>query len=256
MGKIDANDMGYAVKNDPQFHLPKYPYFSKSFELLFFDDSIAIDGLEEIQMFKGKDSVSLLPKIIKLLDGHHSLNDISTLLSEPFSKIFNTVALLYTRGFIQEGSSDDTDVFLEKFIDHTRLNTNIKQVYKKITDASFTFCSSEVIKNEYVSLDIINNKKNEDSDYYVFEIFSQEDFKYHYNSINRLYINNKKIFIIKFNKSNTHLFFLEKNHTYSLNDLKVSSLFKFEKYFFDKNKLHLIRTTLESVIINFIGGLG
>ncbi|MFB3193717.1 hypothetical protein [Staphylococcus pseudintermedius] len=36
----------------------------------------------------------------------------------------------------------------------------------------------------------------------------------------------------------------------------MSSLFKFEKYFFDKNKLHLIRTILESVIINFIGGLG
>ncbi|WP_414055571.1 hypothetical protein [Macrococcus equi] len=254
MGRIDANDMGYAVKNDSQFQIPKYPYFSKSFELLFFNDSIAIDGLEEIQMFKGKDSIILLPKIIKLLDGKHTISDISLITEEPFNKIFNAVALLYTRGFIQEGASNNTDIFLEKFIDQTRLNMNINEVYKKVSDSKITFYSPVSMENEYLSLNSENsNKKYE---YYLFEFFSKADFESHYDKMNTLYKNNKKIFIITFNSSHTHLFFLEKNHTYSINDLINSQFFKFEKNDFDKKNLSLVRTMMESVVFNFIGSIG
>jgi len=159
--RIDAQEMGRAVQFDPQMQPPRHPRISASFVMMpYGEDGLLIDGAVEKQLFRGRGAKIVLPAVIELCDGHNSLQDIARALpSFPPEAVYNAVALLYSRGMLQEGpipSDFERSVvsFIDRHIDFTRANENTEQVCVRLDcttvaaygDAEFAQALSEQIE--------------------------------------------------------------------------------------------------------------
>lgn len=138
--KITAQQMGLAVFNDPQFKLPERPLFSNHFTLIqHLEDGLIIDGGIEKQLLRGNATKTLIPELIRLMDGTRSIPELSNELPDYERRnIYEAIALLYTRGVIQEGyqrqvlDSSPYLPYLERFIDGTRINVSAGQALDRL----------------------------------------------------------------------------------------------------------------------------
>jgi SagB-type dehydrogenase family enzyme len=155
--KITAQQMGLAVFNDPQFKLPEKPLFSKHFTLIqHLEDGLIIDGGIEKQLLRGNATKTLIPELIPLMDGNRSIPEIASELPEyELRNVYEAVALLYTRGVIQEGYQvNESDAspylpYLERFIDGTRINVSAGQALERLRSHTINIISD---REKYIKL--------------------------------------------------------------------------------------------------------
>jgi SagB-type dehydrogenase family enzyme len=150
--KITAQQMGLAVLNDPQFKLPEKSKFSEYFTLIpHKEDGLIIDGGIEKQLLRGNATKTLIPELIPLLDGTRTILELSKELPEYTPRIiYEAVALLYTRGVIQEGyqemdSASPYVPYLERFIDGTRINNSAGQAINRLRNFTINIISTKEI---------------------------------------------------------------------------------------------------------------
>ncbi|WP_371069514.1 SagB family peptide dehydrogenase [Sediminibacillus sp. JSM 1682029] len=153
MNKISSQRMGKAVQLDPQFSLPKYPHFPDSFQLIPIEDGVIIHGGESLQYFPGKNVYRFFEHFLPILDGTNSVEDIYR--KNPQIKrqmIFNNLALLYSRGLLEDGPLDKEDYredidknildFFRRHTDSTRYNKSANEGLKRLADENILILSN------------------------------------------------------------------------------------------------------------------
>ncbi len=131
---ISAEDMGRAVSFDPQFAMPQRPHFPRDLMVVPLKDGLLIEGTADQQVLRGKATKRLLPRLLPLLDGRHTLEEVAQALPDTAARaIFNMIALLYTRGLLEDSAADPADFdaksidpqvlsYFRRHVDTTRVN--------------------------------------------------------------------------------------------------------------------------------------
>jgi len=142
---VTAGAMATAVQFDPQFTVPVRPRFPRELVLVPLADGLLVDGTDELQVLRGRATKTLLPALIQLLDGGHSTEQLVSMLPDvPAEHVRQAIALLYTRGLLEDGSDDpstaeafdaDTLSFFRRHVDVTRVNRSAWQAARRLLDA-------------------------------------------------------------------------------------------------------------------------
>ncbi|MGE3508717.1 MAG: SagB family peptide dehydrogenase [Vicinamibacterales bacterium] len=128
---VPAQAMAVAVARDRQFRPPQRPRFIRELTVLWQRDGLIVDGTGECQVLRGAAVGSLLPRLLPLLDGEHTVADLAQALTDvPRRDLDAAIALLYTRGLLEEGDSRpaqpahdrETVGFFRRHLDITRVN--------------------------------------------------------------------------------------------------------------------------------------
>ncbi len=157
---ISATQMGRAVHFDPQFTMPQRPHFPEELVVIPLEDGILIEGTADQQVLRGKATRTLIPHLLPLLDGKHTLDDlVKTLPGFSAQSILNTVALLYTRGLLEDCSADpvstnpaqydtQTLAFFRRFVDTTRVNRSALQALVRLSNTQVSIVVSGMYAQE------------------------------------------------------------------------------------------------------------
>ena len=142
---MTAGSMGMAVEVDPQLTMPVRPRFLAELVTVPLEDGLLIDGSDEQQVLRGPAVKNLLPKLLPLLDGTRRVEQIAAELPElPHRAIHNALALLYTRGLLEDHEADPTELgavdpqligFLRRYVDATRVNRSGLQALHRLAAA-------------------------------------------------------------------------------------------------------------------------
>lgn len=97
---LDAKSMLVAVRNDPQMTIPAKPVLTPGLKITQLKHALVIDGGSSRKVLEGKDATQLVPKILPLLDGTHTVPELARKLSLDVDKIEAVIALLKASGFI------------------------------------------------------------------------------------------------------------------------------------------------------------
>ncbi|HZU66450.1 MAG TPA: SagB family peptide dehydrogenase [Ktedonobacteraceae bacterium] len=141
---IAAEAMARAVRLDPQFAMPQRPHFPAELVVVPMEDGLLVEGGEDSQVLRGKATRSLLPRLLPLLDGSRSLEQLAQAIpGVPAESIYNAVALLYTRGLLEDAAFDPQDAdparfdphmlaFFRRYVDVTRVNRSALQALARL----------------------------------------------------------------------------------------------------------------------------
>lgn len=144
---ITAQAMGNAVKLDPQFAMPRKPFFARELVIVPLADGLLVDGTGEQQVLRGKATQTLLPRLLPLLDGTRTLDQVVEALPNlPRESIINAVALLYTRGLLEDSAADPDEptlkeinpqilAFFRRHVDVTRVNHSSLEALARLVHA-------------------------------------------------------------------------------------------------------------------------
>jgi SagB-type dehydrogenase family enzyme len=144
---IDARWVGERFATDPAFHLPARPRFPRELLVIPTDDGICVEGAFERQLLRGKAAQDFVPRLIALLDGTRSLDDLAAAFpGRPPEHVAHAITLLYSRGLLEDGpldASDESDVrsFLGRFVDNTRHHRNRDDAAALLATASATIAA-------------------------------------------------------------------------------------------------------------------
>lgn len=150
---IKARDMFRAVTIDPQFSMPERPRFIRELAVIPMVDGLLFDGTDEQQLLRGRAAQRLLPLLLPLLDGTRSLEQVSAALPHiPSEAIRNAVALLYTRGLLEDSAADpdinpatpdqQTLAFFRRHVDVTRVNRSALQSIDRLAQSQVLVCAN------------------------------------------------------------------------------------------------------------------
>ena len=143
---ISAETMVRAVQFDPQFEMPVRPRFPQELVAVPLADGLLIDGTDEQQILRGQATKELLPRLLPLLDGKRTLEQLAAELSPvPAEHIRSAIALLYTRGVLEDGAADpdldpsDVDAqtlaFYRRHVDATRVNRSALEAANRLLNS-------------------------------------------------------------------------------------------------------------------------
>lgn len=143
---MTSKAMGRAVEMDPQFAMPERPRFLSETVSVPLHDGLLIEGTDEQQVLRGPAVKNLLPRLIPLLDGTRSMDQVAACLPQlPSRAIHNATALLYTRGVLEDSAADpDTGVdsfeqetlaFFRRYVDATRVNRSGAEACHRLKDS-------------------------------------------------------------------------------------------------------------------------
>src|SRR5262249_1568129 len=141
--QVRADFMGRIVDADPQLEMPERPRFSQALVAIPWPGGLLVDGTDERQVLRGRATQVLLPRLLPLLDGTRSITQLQQQMPDvPTAAIHNAVALLFTRGLLEdaaadpEGEFDDTNgetlSFFNRHVDVTRVNRSGKQALARL----------------------------------------------------------------------------------------------------------------------------
>ena len=143
---ISAEAMVRAVQFDPQFEMPVRPRFPQELVAVPLSDGLLIDGTDEQQILRGQATKVLLPRLLPLLDGNRTLEQLAAELSPvPADHVKGAIALLYTRGVLEDGAADpdfdSSDVdsqtlsFYRRHVDATRVNRSALEAADRLRNS-------------------------------------------------------------------------------------------------------------------------
>lgn len=146
---VSAEAMAKAVQFDPQFEMPVRPRFPQELVAVPLTDGLLIDGTDEHQILRGQATKVLLPRLLPLLDGNRTVEQLAAELSPvPAEHIKGAIALLYTRGVLEDGaadpdpgSSDPRDIdaqtlsFYRRHVDATRVNRSALEAAERLRNS-------------------------------------------------------------------------------------------------------------------------
>jgi SagB-type dehydrogenase family enzyme len=140
---VDARLVGRSFLIDRDLTLPRRPRLIPELLILPFDeDGLLFVGGEQAQVLRGRSARSLLPRLLPLLDGRRTLDDLRGELPDVGPEaVCHAVMLLYSRGLMEDGAPGgtdgaglkDVDSFLGRFIDVTRCNAGREQAATRLT---------------------------------------------------------------------------------------------------------------------------
>ena len=104
---LEGNTMARAVEFDPQFQMPAQPRFPHELVVVPLEDGLLVEGTDVRQVLRGKATKNLLPHLLPLLDGTRTIGELKQALPQvPLTHISSAVALLYTRGLLEDSVAD------------------------------------------------------------------------------------------------------------------------------------------------------
>src|SRR5262249_10266394 len=109
-------------------------------------DGLLVEGSDEQQVLRGQATRTLLPRLLPLLDGTRTLSQLMASLPEvPAGHTQQAVALLYTRGLLEDAGDDPevddgsfdprTLAFFRRNVDATRVNRSAWQAARRVMNA-------------------------------------------------------------------------------------------------------------------------
>jgi SagB-type dehydrogenase family enzyme len=144
---MSAERIALAMRGDPQFRAPRLPRLVDGLVVVRLRDGVLIEGAAERQHLRGAASVSLLPRLLALLDGERDVAALGAALGEQPAKVGKAIALLYACGLLEEGSESDLPpagtvgsdseltTFISRHVDTTRVNANTSEAVQRMADA-------------------------------------------------------------------------------------------------------------------------
>ncbi|WP_436535063.1 nitroreductase family protein [Actinoplanes sp. HUAS TT8] len=141
-GRMDAATMAYAVAADPQFVPPVRPCLAAGLVQVPLVDGIAFPGTGNRQtVLRGRSAVQLIPRLLPLLDGTRTVEELGELLPRvPLKTLHACVSLLYVSGLLQDGPiGEAVEVipaevagYLGRNLDTTRVNRSRNQACERL----------------------------------------------------------------------------------------------------------------------------
>jgi SagB-type dehydrogenase family enzyme len=150
--RVEAAWLGQALGSDPEIQLPRKPRFPPEFSILELGpEEIAIVGADGPQILSGAATYALLPRLLRLLDGEHTVVQICSSLAGTDPKdVFNAIVMLFSRGLLEDGIEPpehpvdpDVDAYLGRFCDVTRQNRNRGQAHRRLASAQVAVACDE-----------------------------------------------------------------------------------------------------------------
>ncbi len=149
---VTAEDMARVTQFDLQFKVPTQPRFPQELVAVPLADGILFDGTDEQQVLRGQATKTLLPRLLPLLDGTRSQDQLEAELPDvPAGHLGKAIALLYTRGLLEDGAEEpdldpgrcdaQTLAFFRRHVDVTRVNRNALQALDRLRRSRVTVCA-------------------------------------------------------------------------------------------------------------------
>jgi len=138
---VHAESMARHFSADADLALPERPRIPPEVLVLPFDeDGLLFVGTKQTQLLRGRSARDLLPRLILHLTGGSTVEEIvSRFPGLASGTIRNAVALLYSRGLLEDGCPppaaadlQDVDSFLGRFVDVTRANRNRREALDRL----------------------------------------------------------------------------------------------------------------------------
>jgi SagB-type dehydrogenase family enzyme len=140
-GLVPAARMLSAVDRDPQLHMPVKPRFIRGAVMVPLESGLLVEGGADRQLFRGQAALTLLPKLIPLMDGTRTAENLARDLPGTGKRsIQAAIALLYTAGLVEDlageldwsrlpdASAAETILpFLSRHVDTTRVHRNAEE---------------------------------------------------------------------------------------------------------------------------------
>jgi SagB-type dehydrogenase family enzyme len=160
---MHASEMGRAVSTDLQFQFPNCPQVSDCVVVIpIKEQGLYFEGSAEKQLIRGKASETFLPRLLEHLDGKNTFPQICDLLPEfPQKSIYDALALLYMRGLLFDGTADIEHKddpylqFIQRHIDHTRVNSSIRDCIHRLQEKTvclYSDVSSDMNRKQLAEL--------------------------------------------------------------------------------------------------------
>lgn len=163
---VSAAAMAHAITHDLQFHPPVKPRVLPELVQVPLPDGLLFEGGAERQVLRGKAVGILFPRLLPLLDGTRTATEILQALPDlPPQAITNALALLYTRGLLEDGGADEPDGerlpseilgFLRRNLDATRMNRSAAQAGARLVNARVSVLASAMLA-EHLCQALIRN---------------------------------------------------------------------------------------------------
>lgn len=140
---MSADNIGFSFANDPELRLPQQPRFVPEVLVIPYGATgLLFEGAFGTQVLNGRAARGFIPRLLPLLDGSRSLADLRlTFPSMPENSLRDTIALLYSRGLLEDGLAatppelEDVAAFAGRYVDVTRVNRNRGEVLARLAAA-------------------------------------------------------------------------------------------------------------------------
>lgn len=128
---VSAGAMARATSIDPQMQVPPRPKLVEGLVWMPMGETLLVEGAPERQVFRGAAATAVLPRLLPLLDGRRSADELAAEVGLSTRALAAAVALLYTRGLVEEAASHDVrteptepaiQAFFSRSVDATRVN--------------------------------------------------------------------------------------------------------------------------------------
>ncbi len=142
---VDARHMGQSFATDRDLTLPARPRLIPELVALPLEaDGLMLVGGEEPQVFRGRSARVLLPQLLPLLDGEHTLGEIvARRPSLRAADVRDAVSLLFSRGLLEDGLPRaplpelvDVAGFLGRHVDASRRHASREAALRCLASAS------------------------------------------------------------------------------------------------------------------------
>lgn len=127
--QLEARSLYASTRNDPQFQVPTHPCFSPGVATTWWGQTLVIEGVERRRILRGRTAMEVLPRILRMLDGTRTVQQISHESGISPTIIEPTLSLLYSCGVLYQGpvpgeTPDALQLLLGRLLDTTRANRN------------------------------------------------------------------------------------------------------------------------------------
>ncbi len=145
--QLSSQTLGERFAADPELHLPAHPRVPPELlQMPLGPSSLLFEGARGTQVVGGKSARTLLPKVLPLLDGTRSIDELQQALPGLSARaVRDIVTLLYSRGLLEDGLPDDTHAvsptlaplaaFAGRYNDVTRVNRHRGEALQRLADA-------------------------------------------------------------------------------------------------------------------------
>lgn len=166
-----ATELSVKISHDPQMTLPQYPRFSEDYLRIPVgeagQEAMIIAGGEKPELLRGRAAQVLLPHLLPMLDGRHTIEEICRAFPKVKPQIIHdVVSLLYFRGLLEEGETavdrshflPEERQFYEKqlrffgrYTDVTRTSRNRYQTQLRLKEAAVLVLAAEHISERFAA---------------------------------------------------------------------------------------------------------
>jgi SagB-type dehydrogenase family enzyme len=148
--------------------LPLRPRFLSELVLIPFGPELMVDGTERMHVLQGLGAQSILPQLVRLMDGRRTLDELTTALPGiSQDDILAAISSLWHWGLLEDGafnalaepqSNVETLSFLRRYLGFTGLNRSGLEAYEKLRNSEVMIFDSDSASHDAQSLRLLLEK--------------------------------------------------------------------------------------------------